>query len=238
MFRLRKILLGKYTDVAEASKSADPLYQNYVAAVTSYKLLIRAAANQEFELEYETHFKNRHSPPDESGLWDNSNENTSHNDSSLFVNEEDDDGNIDDLDHISFDGNIDDGFLSDADSDIGGPTLATTVIIRGNRAFRNNGSSAYREFRPGMNNESNFGISKSMVKWYSIRHPIDAFPQGEEPLPGTYRCRFCDFDLSTTRTPHEHTHACAKKADLGRAITAAELDTEEPHKKKLKLPLP
>ncbi|KAK3486994.1 hypothetical protein B0T13DRAFT_408041, partial [Neurospora crassa] len=54
-----------------------------------------------------------------------------------------------------------------------------------------------------------------MMKWFKIRHGIDDFPPGEEPLPGQYKCRFCYQDLTQVHKAHEHVHSCAKKNELG-----------------------
>lgn len=53
-------------------------------------------------------------------------------------------------------------------------------------------------------------ISATMTRWYSISHNIDQFFAGQEPLPGTYDCRFCGQDLRGMHHAHEHCYSCAK----------------------------
>jgi hypothetical protein len=34
------------------------------------------------------------------------------------------------------------------------------------------------------------GHGDCMIKWFSVRRPVDCFPVGEEPMPWTYTCRW------------------------------------------------
>jgi hypothetical protein len=59
------------------------------------------------------------------------------------------------------------------------------------RAFRK-GHSAYDNMLAGMESQVNeTDLSNCMIKWFSVRRPVDCFPVGEEePMPGTYTCRW------------------------------------------------
>jgi hypothetical protein len=58
------------------------------------------------------------------------------------------------------------------------------------RAFRK-GHSAYDNMLAGMESQVNeTDLSNCMIKWFSVRRPVDCFPVGEEePIPGKYTCR-------------------------------------------------
>ncbi|EUC39123.1 hypothetical protein COCCADRAFT_81378 [Bipolaris zeicola 26-R-13] len=89
------------------------------------------------------------------------------------------------------------------------------VDVRGslkNRTLIQRGNSAYDDFLADIEaKETESEISQCMIRWYSVCHRPDEFPVGEEPLPGTYNCRFCGEDLSQFHHAHEHTRACARE---------------------------
>jgi hypothetical protein len=71
--------------------------------------------------------------------------------------------------------------------------------IRGNLKNRvlRKGRSAYNDKLKEM--EESIGeeeLSAVMIKWYSVNHNLDDFFPGQEPLLGTYDCRFCGKDLN------------------------------------------
>lgn len=70
---------------------------------------------------------------------------------------------------------------------------------KGKYTIKSKGISSYMDLRSeikeqGENNEELF---KVMERWYSVIHPLDEFPPGQEPLPGTYSCRFCGENLNS-----------------------------------------
>lgn len=87
-----------------------------------------------------------------------------------------------------------------------------------NRVLSKKGCSAYNDMLADLESkETEADISECMISWYKVCHPIDYFPLGEEPVPGTFDCHFCGEDLSQYHHAYEHTYACAKEAATARA---------------------
>jgi hypothetical protein len=98
-----------------------------------------------------------------------------------------------------------------------------------NRFLTKRGCSAYNDFLAELENAwqgTEADTSACLIRWYSVCHSIDQFPPGEEPIPGTFSCRFCGKDMSDIHHPYEHTRACAKKDAAVRA--QALLDSASP----------
>lgn len=53
-------------------------------------------------------------------------------------------------------------------------------------------------------------LAALLQQQFSTAYPPDRFYPGEEPLPGTYTCRFCDVDLLEIKHPANHAHSCAR----------------------------
>jgi hypothetical protein len=53
-------------------------------------------------------------------------------------------------------------------------------------------------------------LAALLQQQFSTTYPPDRFYSGEEPLPGTYTCRFCDVDLLDIKHPAAHVHSCAR----------------------------
>jgi len=66
-------------------------------------------------------------------------------------------------------------------------------------------------------------LSATMVHAFNVRHTIDYFEPGEEPLNGTFDCRICKVDMSTltgkrSNAPYYgHAHDCAEKEAQSRS---------------------
>ena len=60
-------------------------------------------------------------------------------------------------------------------------------------------------------------LSSMLVSKFNHLHPIDAFYPGQEPQPGTYRCRFCELSLEGLEAS-EHSRGCAKLVMLNTTL--------------------
>jgi hypothetical protein len=68
-------------------------------------------------------------------------------------------------------------------------------------------------------------LANLMVTSFSNMFPSDNFFPGQEPLPGTIKCRFCEKDLlSSNKTRAVHSYWCAKKSLLEEIIGAIDLE--------------
>lgn len=82
----------------------------------------------------------------------------------------------------------------------GGTYSARRIGVKGNSSYMD----LKAELRaPGL---TDAGACKILQEWWSITHGIDDFDPGQEPIAGTYECRFCDTDLSTV--PEKAIRAC------------------------------
>ncbi|KAM0489566.1 hypothetical protein ACHAP8_012452 [Fusarium lateritium] len=94
------------------------------------------------------------------------------------------------------------------------------VFGRGTSRISGKGVSAYNDMKAELESlhDDPEAHSACMVKWFGITHPIDQFPPGQEPISGTYTCRFCNKDLNQFHHDWEHTQSCSKKDAIQRAL--------------------
>ena len=61
-------------------------------------------------------------------------------------------------------------------------------------------------------------LASGLGMFFQIVHPIDRFFPGQEPIPGSYRCIFCDDNLVKTVHASLHVYQCALKEATGETI--------------------
>ncbi|EME47690.1 hypothetical protein DOTSEDRAFT_32084 [Dothistroma septosporum NZE10] len=90
--------------------------------------------------------------------------------------------------------------------------LPPDVFGKGKNRVLLKGQSAYDDMNAELAGAEGdeAALCDTMLRWFNVAHPIDAFPLGEQPLPGTYDCHFCGKDLAKIHHAHEHTRACAE----------------------------
>lgn len=54
-------------------------------------------------------------------------------------------------------------------------------------------------------------LASTLTQFFLQLHPINRFYPRQEPLPGTYKCRYCDAHLMDTDKPARHVPVCASK---------------------------
>ena len=69
--------------------------------------------------------------------------------------------------------------------------------------------------------EMEIPLGNKMVDFFNHLHPIDSFFPGQEPLPGTLACRFCN-ETMILQHAVGHARACAKKLALRQCISVLE----------------
>jgi hypothetical protein len=248
---IRRAILEKHISLAAASRSSDPLLEDYARAAATYRSAIKSATVRILRKEYKEHFEMLDIEPNDAsqviqGTAVEEQNKVGEDQDSLFIPEDEEDAvnqalslmeqgspNADDL--SVEDDLMDDLFGQDDDFDMDEEPPTTVQALHGHhkqdrslktRFLSKRGRSAYNDILVDLEEAckgTEAEMSDCLTRWFSVCHNVDQFPPGEEPLPGAYSCRFCGEDLSKLHKPYAHTHACAKVDAVARA--QALLDT-------------
>ncbi|EHK16055.1 uncharacterized protein TRIVIDRAFT_65122 [Trichoderma virens Gv29-8] len=95
------------------------------------------------------------------------------------------------------------------------------IVGKGIGRIKMKGVSAYNDMLADIKGagDDEAALCGVMMSWFKVTHGIDTFWAGQEPLPGTYACRFCGIDLVEVHHPDEHCYKCSQKDAIQRATS-------------------
>lgn len=239
--KIRAEILAKHKSLGAAEKSGDDLWKSFTVAHNAYHIAKRAAEREIFRKEYQSHFDRRleafgkldvvQATRPQNGQPAQQLKETQQDDGQQLEKDLRDFGLADDSD-IGVD--MADallGSVAETSSDDTGPvdntpTDSTSSAMRlhgvptdGGRNGRGvqrqgiKGLSAYQDMQQEMDDvgEDSSALANIMTRWFSIIHGLDDFRLGEEPLPGTFLCRFFGMGLEQAKSPTKHASECAMR---------------------------